>query len=182
MYEMAFNYYMKHGDLKISRKYITEDGYKLGMWVHTQRIAYRNRFLSSEERTNNFLPLTDEQVDLLEKIGMIWKPNVKMDLWMEMFSEAKKYYEEHGSLLIINDEKIKNWIKHQRRLYINKTLTDKQIELLESIGMVWDFNINDVLWNRMYELARNYYLEYGLDDNLIQIINQLNINKNNTFH
>ncbi len=66
-YNVAKEYYNKYGHLNIPTKYVCDDGLRLGMWIHTQRVAKRN------------CNLTDEQERLLDEIGMLWqlKPGVK---------------------------------------------------------------------------------------------------------
>ena len=162
MYELAKQYYEKHGNLLVPYKYVCEDGKHLGTWITTQRIAYKNRTIPKEERNNTISPLTDEQVKLLEDIGMVWsvekgqfdrkKNHVK---WMENYEKAKKYYQKHSNLLVParyiceDGTQLGQWISAQRVAYKNRTLpkeernnnfsplTDEQVKLLEKIGMVW---------------------------------------------
>lgn len=64
--------------------------------------------------------------------------------WNEIYILAKKYYKENGNLLIpfryITTDKIQlgRWIGTQRGNYRKNKLTKDKIELLESIGMVWE--------------------------------------------
>lgn len=67
MYELAKVYYEKHGNLNIRRDFKTingweydEKGFALGYWINNQRQAI--------EKSR----LTDEQIFLLDEIGMIW--------------------------------------------------------------------------------------------------------------
>ena len=171
-YKLAEEYYKEHGNLKVPREFKTSNGEKLGKWVHTQRETYKNRAISKEER-KKLAPLTDEQVLKLESIGMIWDV---FDLqWNEMYKLAEEYYKEHGNLEVPNryiapsGEGLGQWIQQQRLKYnytneSNKKrnyslLTDIQIKKLESIGMIW--NKYDYNWNKMYEKAKEYYMEHG---------------------
>ena len=72
MYELAKQYYQKHGNLLVPARYVCKGGTKLGQWIWVQRKAYKNRTISKEKRANKFSPLTDKQVKLLEEIGMVW--------------------------------------------------------------------------------------------------------------
>ena len=163
MYELAREYYEKNHNLNIPNKYETSNGEKLGKWISTQRLAYKNRIIPSNERKTTFKPLSDSQVELLEKIGMVWEP---LDLqWHEMYRLAKRYFQEHGDLDVPNNyidsngEKLGQWVQLQRRVYKRKKLTNERIDLLELIGIQWDFL--DEKWKRMYELAQRYFHEYG---------------------
>ena len=49
-------------------KYETKEGIKLGKWIHNQRTKYKNTFI--EERIKKVGYLTQEQIDLLNDIGM----------------------------------------------------------------------------------------------------------------
>lgn len=39
-YGEACAYYLKHGDLKVPKRYVTETGMQLGVWIQTQRAIY----------------------------------------------------------------------------------------------------------------------------------------------
>lgn len=60
MYEYAKQYYLKHNNLEIPATYICEDGTKLGSWIRTQRVSFKNN------------DLTEERLKLLNNINMIW--------------------------------------------------------------------------------------------------------------
>lgn len=99
------------------------------------------------------------------------------DLWLKSYYHAKKYYEEHGNLLIPRDYKevldngkiinLGYWINMQRKAYKNqnnKHITKERIDLLNDIKMVWSINDKDTLkfnWFYNYSLAKTYYEEHG---------------------
>lgn len=68
-YNLAKKYFEDNGNLNINAKYITNTGVKLGSWIRTQRVSYKNK------------SLTDERYKLLSDINMIWelKPGVKKE-------------------------------------------------------------------------------------------------------
>jgi hypothetical protein len=47
------------------------------------------------------------------------------------------------------------WCITQRQLYKNGRLTDEQIDLLNSIGFVWD--VNEEIWNATLEQVKEFY-------------------------
>ena len=167
MYELAKKYYEHYGNLKISRSFKTingyeaeEKGYKLGVWITTQKTNYNKSILS------------ENKIKKLEEIGMIFE-NAYEDAWNKMYELAKKYYEYYGDLKIPQKFKTINgyesdengynlgfWISNQRVKYKNDTLFEDKIKKLEKIGMTFK-NINDDTWNKMYELAKKYYEHYG---------------------
>lgn len=58
----------------------------LGVWVGTQRKQYRLK--------QKGLPshMTDERIEMLDKIGFIWEVNT----WNDRYDELKEFYEENG--------------------------------------------------------------------------------------
>ena len=148
-YELAKEYYLKHGNLLIKCNYVTEDGFELGKWIADQR------------KYNNAGELKQERIDKLNEIGMIW--SVSEYKWYLHYEEAKEYYKKHNNLLVPQNYKTESgfglgvWIVIQRQRKDN--LNEKQIKLLEEIKMVWE--VNDHLWNEHYKKAKEYYLEHG---------------------
>ena len=96
-----------------------------------------------------------------------------MDLWFEMYEEAKKFYFLNGHLNIpidycSNGYKVGYWISNQRVSYKNRfenssngrsIMSDERVKLLEDIGMVWDVRESDWLFN--YERVKKFFLENG---------------------
>ena len=78
--------------------------------------------------------------------------------WELMYAEAKKYYSEHGNLMVPKNYKTEAglslglWLNTQRQIYKGKAdgfLTDEQIARLNAIGIVWD-NYRDLSWEKSY--------------------------------
>ena len=63
-YSAAEEYYLRKEDLNVPFRYVTASGIRLGAWVHRQRLVRRG--------TAHGVPLTEEQIKRLNKIGMIW--------------------------------------------------------------------------------------------------------------
>ena len=148
MYNVAKDYYIKHGNLNVSKSFIYNyDGkeYKLGHWLMYQRRCNSNR---------DDYKINKKQIRLLNKLGVIWNYNNDeiSPKWMFMFELAKKYFEENSGYNIRYDYKkfidgkeynLGLWYARQRYLYRSNHLTIKQIELLESIGTVWNLKDED---------------------------------------
>ncbi len=154
-YDIASKYYKKYGNLLIPTLYETNDGIKLGQWIHNNRQAYKNNKLSKEK------------IDLLEEIGMIWsevsKDNTK-ETWMKRYNLLKKHYSEFNNLIVYNrielDPFLARWINQQKQLFLDKKLSQKQIDLLYEIGILNKSN-RDIRWMLKYDLAKKYYEKYG---------------------
>lgn len=148
MYDLAKKYYEENGSLSS----ITDDN--LRNWIKVQRQAYKGK--------GNYTKLSKQQIQKLELIGMVW--DVKGKEFSDMYELAKRYYEEHGNLLLpdkyeIDGKKVSSWIKDKRKAYKKGALTEEQIEQLETIGMIWD--VKEYKWNQMYDQTKQYYDENG---------------------
>ena len=174
-YELAKKYYEHHGNLEVPFNFKTTNGYeydengiKLGFWIYTQRSAYNGQGAHR---------ITEEQINLLEKIGMRFKIRNNEEEWNKKYELSKKYYEHHGNLEVPREFKTtngyeydENGIKLGRWIYIQKSayngqgkykITEDQIKLLSQIGMRFDITNNEEEWNKKYELAKKYYEHHG---------------------
>ena len=91
--------------------------------------------------------------------------------WKAYYHEAKRYYEQYRHLLVPLDYTCDNglrlglWIRNQRSIYKRNTpgytgfLTEREIYMLEEIGMVWD--VKKAMWENNYRIAEQYFREYG---------------------
>ena len=129
-------YKKEHGNAEVPASYRSPDGLRLGAWLQKQR-----------SRANGTVspPLQEWQKTILSRAGMVW--DVPGSRWESMFTEAAKYRREHGNLLVpyayVTPDGILlgKWIHTQRKAKKNQggcKTTDERIQLLESIGMVWD--------------------------------------------
>ena len=90
--------------------------------------------------------------------------------WDHYFAAASTYYAEHGNLTVPLRYKtpgglsLGDWIQTQRQIRKGKrtfgTLTQQQIERLDSIGMIWETRA-ETAWARGVEAARRYQRQYG---------------------
>lgn len=84
--------------------------------------------------------------------------------WDSYYNEAYMYFKKNNTINTITTDKyvnntLKSWIYEQRDLYKQKKLTSLQIKKLESLNFMFDFYKD--IWNKHYELAKNYYKEKG---------------------
>ena len=182
-YYLAKKYYEHYGHLNIPYDFKTSDGVtkdengiNLGSWVREQRRA-------RQRKTRH--QINDEQIELLDSIGIIWdirnNPHYISNEWKEKYNLAKKYYEHYGHLSIpsafqtkdgitkdANGIYLGSWIQKQRQAKYSRDrrkINEEQIKLLDSIGMIWevksDPNYISVNWDSYYDLAKKYYEHYG---------------------
>ncbi len=159
-FKEAKRYYEEHGHLNTNVNDVTDSGVRLGSWICQLR-TYRKSGIQKSY-------LTEERIQALGKIGMIW--DVPDYLWEENFMECLRYYREHGDLDIPNAYispkglKIGGWIRRQRLLRKGMTdgakLTPEQIARLDGIGMVWKTK-PEQKWEKGYAEAKAYYEAYG---------------------
>lgn len=139
-YERAKEYYNAHGNLVVPRSY-KSNGYALGNWIGEQRRNYWKGSLSSEK------------IGKLEAISIDWKLRERRN-WEEWYFDAVMYSHHFGNLEVPLDYKtaqgrtLGSWIERQRETYwmtgkrfstgADHPLTEKQIHLLERIGMRWN--------------------------------------------
>lgn len=89
--------------------------------------------------------------------------------WEICFAKATQFYEEYGHLKVPSRYKTEDginlgrWLSTQRKVRSGKSngiLTDQQIERLDAIGMRWEPS-SDIIWERYYALAKQYYGKHG---------------------
>lgn len=168
-YELAKNYYQHYGNLEVQQKFKTfngvdydANGYGLGYWIRFQRKKYKNNQLS------------DEQIQKLESIGMIFYRNEHKLTSNEIYVLAKRYYEYYGNLEIPvsfktingvdydeNGYKLGGWVQNQREKYKCGKMSKMHFEKLKKIGMRFEATFNNDKWHKYYELAKKYYEHYG---------------------
>lgn len=138
-YEAAAAYYELHGNLDVPSSYICPDGSSLSVWLNNQKAAFRGK--------SKALPLTQEQIQKLEAIGMQWI-NRYEERWQKWYRLAERYYQEHGDLRIcpaycVEGEPLGKWLYAVRQARktpqaSNRRLTEERIRKLDAIGMQWE--------------------------------------------
>lgn len=137
------------------------DGFKLGKWAIHVRYQYRNHNNPNFKKTK----LNEAQIKLLDDIGFV----VDKDdaVWEEMYLQAKRYYEEHGNLMVPSGNSLFAWLIRQRSLRNGKiagVITEERIAKLDAIGFEWATKkeLFDAEWARCYTLAKAYYDAHGV--------------------
>ena len=158
MYLLAKDYYDKHHNLEIERRYMTPEGYALGSWLNTQRRVRSGKICGI---------LTEERIRKLDAIGMDWRG--KYDLaWDKYYNALCKYKYEFGNIDIkanyVTPDGIElgAWISNLRTAKNSRRrgyyLTDERIAMLDKLGMIWDKL--DYQWEKNYHACVEYYKEH----------------------
>ena len=131
-YRLAEQYRREHGDLVVPIDYVCQ-GKRLGAWIGTQRMEYKNR-------TN--LRFTQARVDLLNAIGMVW--DVRQFQWNRMCQALERYLQKHGTARVpqsyVTEEggKLGIWLNKVRMEYKRGRLSQARQAQLEALGVVWE--------------------------------------------
>ena len=158
-YIAAKEYYIKHGNLDIPRRYKTSSGLNLGNWLSTQRKVHAGK---------SYGCLTKQQVAKLDALGMVWENRLEIS-WERNFQAAKTYFKTYGNLDVPAKYHTQDgiflgsWITNLRQQRKNNEkrnlLSVDRIKKLNSIGMIW--NAVSVKWEENYSVAARYYAEHG---------------------
>ncbi|AIQ94074.1 DEAD/DEAH box helicase [Prochlorococcus sp. MIT 0604] len=115
-------------------------------WAKTQRTNL-NQGILNKDREN-----------LLNSIGFIW--DIKEEEWQRKFEELKEYKKKNGH---VNPPRrtgaLGSWVGTQRYTFQQKELSYPRIQLLESIGFIWD--IKEEEWQSKFEELKEYKKKNG---------------------
>lgn len=124
----AEQYARDHGDLIVSPDYVTEDGFRLGIWIANQRQKYKKKTLKAI------------QIERLEAIGMCWDP--ARAFWENACAHATAFYRENGqwqipSQYVCEDGfRLGAWWSNTKTRYKHGTLLSYQLQDLELMNIL----------------------------------------------
>ncbi len=138
-FQLVKRYYDEHGDINIPGDYVS-DGVWIARWL-SEQVARMNGKPTGRAKTVK--RLTEEQIKKLKSLG-IRENTSRNDLaWEEQYRAAQSFYQSNGHLLIPktyvseSGKSVGRWIQTQRTNRKQGKLTEKQVGLLNAIGMVW---------------------------------------------
>ena len=144
-------YAAEHGDALVPVAYAV-NGYRLGGWVNTQRLAYFDGTMLPERRAR------------LENVsGWSWDP--LGDSWERAFNLVADYANEHGTARIPDDYRVGEfglgaWVGTQRTGRRKGTLSaDREKRLGALPGWIWDHS--QAQWDDSIAALRHYLQEHG---------------------
>ena len=159
MYQQARSYYQSYGDLLPPQSYKTPEGYSLGQWLHTQRMARKGLLYSR---------LTAERIQKLDSLGMVWDRRGDYE-WDKRYRALLKYHKKHGHIdapyNYVTDTgfQLGQWLSHLRQYknagIRNHVLTPEREEQLNALGMTW--NKFSYYWEKNYLAAAEFYVAQG---------------------
>ena len=154
-YIEATRYFKQNGNLKVPKRYVTEQGLHLGMWLVTQRRVYAGKVVGV---------LSEEQIQRLEAIGMDWENGLEQK-FREGYLALEVYRNTYGNTDVNihyrteEDYALGRWVSNIRTAYKNGKLEPRRKQLLDKIDMIWD--VREYRWNKSYDAAAAYYEMHG---------------------
>ena len=163
-FKLVLEYYKEYGNIDLPNDYLLDDGYNLGRFIYNQKQLKKQGKLS------------DDRIQLFDELGIDWtiKEVKKNPSWDEMYRLANNYFNAYNNLDIkrnfvtldginINEDgyNLGRWVSRQRVSYKNNKLSKEQITKLEIIGMKWNMEATYKSWDESYQLALQYFIEYG---------------------
>ena len=155
-YCAAVQYWLDHGTLEVPVKYTTPEGVALGVWLGSQRAAYKAGTIKPVQKA------------WLEALDVDWT-NRNDRKWQAAYDAAARYYQAHGDLNVPSEYidpdgvLLGKWVSRQRYAWQNPDrssarLTPERKALLDRLGMVWQ---KPDSWQHRYELAASYKAAHG---------------------
>ena len=155
-YCAAVQYWLDHGTLEVPVKYTTPEGVALGVWLGSQRAAYKAGTIKPVQKA------------WLEALDVDWT-NRNDRKWQAAYDAAARYYQAHGDLNVPSEYidpdgvLLGKWVSRQRYAWQNPDrssarLTPERKVLLDQLGMVWQ---KPDSWQHRYELAAAYKAAQG---------------------
>jgi hypothetical protein len=145
-FEHLTAYVKEYKDYRISPRYRSPDGYRLGGWVLEQRQS-RDK-LSTERRLR------------LESLGFDWDPVTTR--FKEGFERLRDYVRQHGHCRVplryksSDGYSLGRWVGDRREL--QNTISPNEREELNSLGFIW--NVHEDAWQQGFEHLTAYVKEY----------------------
>jgi hypothetical protein len=123
-------YVREHGNARVIPKYVTPDGYKLGLWMANLR-----------SRRSGLDPAKVQQLEAVP--GWTWHPHA--DQWEDGFRHLTEYVERRGDARpvrkVVCDDgfKLGQWVTVQRTTKAKKEMDEQRVRRLEALpNWTWD--------------------------------------------
>jgi superfamily II DNA or RNA helicase len=155
-YGHARAYHDQHGNLDVPTRYITPGGFRLGVWLNSQRT----------QRNSGTLPA--DRIELLNQAGIVWD---RLEAaWMNAYQQLLAFAEVHGHFEVPVDYttaegiKLAEWQSTQRDARRTGKLTPARQALLDAAGFPWD--PAQARWTRRYHQLTSALARHGNPGNL----------------
>ncbi|MFZ4596312.1 MAG: helicase associated domain-containing protein, partial [Verrucomicrobiaceae bacterium] len=133
-----------------------EEDLSLARWVTAQRTRRGKDALSNE------------QIARLNSIGFVWNwqehsADENWNRWFQELTQFKKQFGHCNTSTYSGDPALARWVVAQRVLKKKGELTEAQIQRMNDIGFVWDFQAQkaQATWLKWYSELETYSREHG---------------------
>lgn len=156
MYQLAETFYHENGHLLIPRDHLAA-GQPLGAWIGTQRWDFKHR-------TNSMF--TQERIDRLNAIGMVW--DVSQKAWDVMYICCRAYVKAYGDLRVpqayvtVEGRCLGIWLNQQRIRKKEGKLLAARVQRLEELHIIWEpEKLRRSQWDANFNLLEQYLTSVG---------------------
>jgi hypothetical protein len=152
VFGLLARYVEREGSARVPARFVTGDGWRLGAWVNTQRVAYDRHKVSP-----------DRQARLEALPGWTWEPFD--DAWERAFQTLQHFSQRSGRAQVPRTHvehgfRLYAWVNEQRMARRTGRLDpDRQARLEELPGWTWE--PFDDLWEAAYGALRQYVEREG---------------------
>lgn len=143
----------EHGHARVPAKHVSRDGFKLGVWVNSQRTNHQKGQLDTERGKR-----------LEQVLGWTW--DIRRDVWEDGFRQLKTFVERHGHSRVRQKHqsedgfKLGVWVNSQRTKYAKNQLDPERACRLEATpGWTWDPRSDE--WEDGLRRLRRFADEHG---------------------
>ena len=153
----AKEYKEQFGNLDVTARYVSPDGYCLGKWICYARQKYDK--VKSCGKEISYIP----ELQQLSDLGMIWEKG--SESFQRGLRAARKYMAQHGNLEVaaryVTEDgfRLGQWLDNQRtrkKRNADSKKTDEELAQLDELGMRWETK-PDLIWENNFQQAKRFY-------------------------
>ncbi|KAJ1457383.1 helicase associated domain-containing protein [Pelagophyceae sp. CCMP2097] len=149
-FEQLTAYRAAHGDCAVPYGFAAGDGAKLGIWVHTQRKAYKAGKMSPDRAKR------------LAAVAFVWDVYASWDAHFELLTAYRAAHSDCAvpyHFATADGTMLGCWVSVQRHAYKTGEMSPEHIERLEAVAFVWDAHADG--WDTHFELLTGYHAAHG---------------------
>jgi superfamily II DNA or RNA helicase len=139
----------ENNHLRIPKGYMTDSGTNLFTWLHIQRGNYKKNRLSKN------------RINKLESLKPHWQWTVE-DSWHSFYEELLEYVKTFKSTKLPNDLRtsdgkyLRAWVQKQRKAYVNHSLSEDRVKLLEALHEDWSWDPHNDQWMKTLDAYKDW--------------------------
>lgn len=174
----AKEYKEQFGNLDVTARYVSPDGYCLGKWICYARQKYDKARNRGKEASD--IP----ELKQLSDLGIIWEKG--SESFERGLQAAKDYIAKNGNLdvasryITADGFRLGQWLDSQRtrkKRNAESKRTDKELTQLDALGMRWDAK-PDLIWERNYQRAKQFFeINHHLTPSCNYTVERFNLGK-----